>query len=251
MGEGALTTVPGAFPSTHWSLIYLASLPEQQAGEGALHDLLGRYYEPLLSHVRRRFGFDEPTARDVLQGFVERKVLVRRLLVSADQPRGRFRTFLLNALDNHAIDELRSRNCLTRRPPGGFAALEDAEAAKASTPPEAGVWFDREWARAVMQEAEQQTRAFYEDKGRHATWAVFEQAVLRPLKGQAARPSDEELAKRYGFASARQVSNALTTARRQYGAQLRAIVRQYVESDADVDEELRELVAILAEGGRA
>lgn len=68
------------YPSTHWSLIVQASLPEQQAGEGALNQLLARYYAPLRAHLEFRFRLSQEAAEDLVQGFVVQKVLVRGLL---------------------------------------------------------------------------------------------------------------------------------------------------------------------------
>ncbi len=81
----------------------------------------------------------------------------------ADRTRGRFRTFLLNVLDNYVKDELRARDCARRRPPGGWVALDEAPAAEERHPaPHGGDPFDREWALTVLAEAEAETRRFYE-----------------------------------------------------------------------------------------
>ncbi len=61
-----------------------------------------------------------------------------------------------------------------------------------------------------------------------------------------ARPGDEEIARRHGFESARQASNAIITAKRQFGKILRDVVARYAENDADVDAELRELMAVFS-----
>lgn len=238
------------YPSTHWSLVYLATQAEQQAGEGALNRLLTRYYPPLLAHLQFRFRLPHERAQDLLQAFLERKVLARQILGRADRSRGRFRTFLLNALDNFVKDELRAGECSRRQPAGGLVSLEEApdtpdpaSAARVTDP------FEREWALMVLDEAERETRAFYESKGRHDTWGVFHDGVLAPLRDGVARPDDAELARRHGFESARQASNAIVTAKREFGKILRAVVSRYAADEADVDAELRELKAALARLG--
>ncbi len=237
---------PG-YPSTHWSLIFQATLPEQQAGEGALHRLLARYYAPLLAHVEFRFRLPCEAAEDLLQGFIFRNVLARQCLGRADRARGRFRTFLLNVLDNYVKDELRARDCARRRPAGGWVALDEApEAGERHPAPNGSDPFDREWALTVLAEAEAETRRFYESKDRRDTWGAFHDAVLAPLKDGVARPGDEEIARRHGFESARQASNAIITAKRQFGKILRDVVARYAENNADVDAELRELMAVLS-----
>lgn len=236
MSEGEHGAAFALYPSTHWSQIYLASRPEQQAGEGALNELLCRYYGPLLAHVRFRFRLSEAVSRDMLQGFVERKVLIRNLLGAADRTRGRFRTFLLNSLDNYVIDQLRKAHPHLEE----FSDQAEAVAAPDGVDPR-----DRQWAIAVIEEAENCTRLFYESKGRAESWLVFRDGFLLPTRDGAKRPSDTELASRYGFESARQVSNTIITVKRHYGKLLRDVVRQYADGDAEVDREIQELVLLV------
>jgi len=250
MGADIISRDVQGYPSTHWSLIYLATLPEEQAGEGALNRLLARYCPPLLAHLEFRFHLPRERAEDLLQAFVERKVLARQLLGRADRARGRFRTFLLNALDNFVKDELRTHGCARRQPVGGLVPLDEALDAPDVAPAGNGADpFEREWALTVLDEAERGTRAFYESKGRQDTWGVFRDGVLAPLREGVARAGDEELARRHGFESARQASNAIVTAKREFGKILRAVVGRYAADDADVDAELRELMTVLARAG--
>lgn len=238
------------YPSTHWSAIVQATLPEQQAGDGALNHLLARYYAPLRAHLEFKFHLAREAAEDLLQGFVVQKVLVRGLLERSDRARGRFRTFLLNALDNFVRDELRARDCARRRPDGGWVAFEDAPEIPVEGMDGHGVDpFDRTWAITVLAEAEEQTRRFYAAKQRLDTWGAFREAVLAPVQDGVKRPSDEALAERHGFATARQASNAIVTAKRQFGKALREVVARYAENPTEVDAELRELRAVLGRSG--
>jgi RNA polymerase sigma-70 factor (ECF subfamily) len=217
-----------------------------ESGDGALDGILRRYYEPLVVHLGFKFGINEDAARDLIQGFVARKILGQTLLAVADRRRGRFRTFLLNALDTYVIDEFRSRNGPTRRPNGGWVRLDENDEVMAVSADRAPDPFDAAWALKVIEQSEIQTRRFYEAKGRQDTWGVFLDGVLTPLKNGSPRPGDEELARTHGFESARQASNAITTAKRQFGKILREVIREYADTEAKVEAEIRELMAILA-----
>src|SRR4051812_38640775 len=94
-----LATASG-FPMTQWSLVARAGQPPAEA-RAALDVLLRRYAPALRAHLLldRRMSGDRSKAEDVLQGFVADKVLERNLIALADRERGRFRTFLLAALD--------------------------------------------------------------------------------------------------------------------------------------------------------
>jgi RNA polymerase sigma-70 factor (ECF subfamily) len=84
------------FVKTSWSLV-------KSAGKGAGWDPLIRlYWKPLYFYVRRK-GIDNETAKDLIQDFLT-TLLERRSIEKADPSRGRFRTFLLAALDNFLAD---------------------------------------------------------------------------------------------------------------------------------------------------
>jgi len=80
-------------------------------------------------------------------------------------------------------------------------------------------WQQRlDWATKVLAEAEKRTRAFFEAKGQASCWAVFEAGFLGPLK----RPWDADLAREFGFPSAKAVSHAITKVRRMFGKNIRS-----------------------------
>lgn len=241
---------PAYYPTTHWSQIFLASQDGQVAGQGALDRLLRQYERPLLAHLRSRFAADHEQTQDLFQEFVAKKVLRKSLLKHADRERGRFRTFLLNSLDNFVIQEHRWAERARRSPSGGFVSIDDldgAEPAMASAPKaDSG---DYAWAVEVIAEAQRRTKAFYEAKGHANSWAAFEEGYSQPIVDGTRAPSKAALARRLGFKSAKAVSNAITTVRRMFGKNVRAVVREYetVENGA-IEGEIRDLKAILARG---
>jgi len=235
----------GVFPSSHWSSISLAARPEEMGADGALNRLLTRYYAPLLAHLEYKFTLPREAAEDVLQDFMARKILEGRLLDRVDRSRGRFRTFLLNVLDNFAKDGRRARNRAGREPSGGLVSIEDnLQEAERGVSHRDGDPFDRLWALTVIEEAENDTRRFYEAKRRLDTWGVFYEGWFVPTRDGVERSTDEELARRHGFATARQVSNAIVTAKRGFGRMLRRAIARYADSESEVDDELRRLMTV-------
>lgn len=236
-----------AYPTTHWSQIYLASQTEPQAGMLALDRLLRSYEPPLRQHLPAKFHAPEDQARDWFQGFVEQKILCKRLLEKAREERGRFCTFVLNALDNYVLDEIAKASSGTRRPPAGWVGLDEASetapTVEGGPPPNPD---DVAWAQRVWEQAMARTQAFYEQQGRLNAWAVFCGTWLVP---RSERPSSAELAKQHGFASGRQGDGAIETVKRYFGKQLRAVTAEYVEDESQIEEEVRELIAILGGSG--
>jgi len=236
------------YPTTHWSQVFLASQENQTAGQGALDRLLRRYQRPLLIHLRSEFGGGEEEVKDWFQDFVAKKVLKNRLLRRADHERGRFRTFLLNALDNFVIEEYRRAKRLCRSPKGGFVSLEESTESEPGMAAAAGADpGDHAWAIEVLAEAERRTKAFYQAKGQANSWRAFDEGFAQPKVNGTRGLSKADLARRLGFKSAKAASNAITTVRRMFGKNIRAVVREYEDSGAeDIEAEIRDLKAILA-----
>lgn len=175
-------------------------------------------------------------------------MLAQRLIAQADKKKGRFRTFLLRALDNFVIDELRREQAQARRPRGGFESTDDlAQRGEASMVSETPDPFAQEWARTVIAEAVQRVRAECEAKGQSERWGVFQARVLEPMLNGTEPAPYGELVGRFGFHTTAEASNALITGKRAFGRCLRAVVSEYAKA-GEIDEELRELRAILGRG---
>lgn len=234
------------YPSTHWSAVFQASQPGQQEGDGALNRLLLRYQRSLLGYLSVRFRCTSHDAADYLQDFVEKKVLKRDLLSRAKAPQGKFRTLLLTSLERHVIDIRRRQFGPTRRPSGGCMPLDEVRDQVEDLPAHDGsAPVARRWAGILIDEASHAAREFYVGKGRPETWAVFEDAFVRPLLDEKPRPTVEQLAQRHGFETTRQASNAIITAKRYFGKVLRDLILMYEKDEKEVDDELAELVALL------
>ena len=109
-------------PTTDWSLVAHASLPDEQTGLESLNELLGRYRPALKAHLVLKKKFPPPQADDLIQGFLSAKVLEDGLVSRADPRKGKFRTILLTALDNYVIGVIRHDGAKKRSPEKGSQA---------------------------------------------------------------------------------------------------------------------------------
>src|SRR3954463_6396800 len=96
---------PARFATTRWSIVLHAGRggPNASTGRDALARLCRTYWFPLYAHVRRR-GFSAHDAEDLTQEFFAR-ILARSSIARADPARGRFRSFILTALNHFLADE--------------------------------------------------------------------------------------------------------------------------------------------------
>src|SRR5262252_3290771 len=120
------STPDGFFSTTHWSVV-LAAREEHPNGPSRALELLCRaYWYPLYAFVRRR-GYDVADAQDLTQEFFAR-LLEKDFLHDVDRSKGKFRSFLLAALENFLAKEWRRANALKRGRGVTFIPLDDQSA---------------------------------------------------------------------------------------------------------------------------
>jgi RNA polymerase sigma-70 factor (ECF subfamily) len=136
-----------AFQSTSWDLVRLAPKVE------ALDALIRIYWKPLYFFVRQR-GFANEEAKDIVQEFLA-LALEHGMIPRADPLRGRFRTFLLAALNNFLKDRHRFWGRQKRGSGNAPMSLDldlgeprIARSASGGEPPETIV--DRAWAKGLL-----------------------------------------------------------------------------------------------------
>ena len=216
-----------------------------------LETLVKQYLPALRAYLmsRRRIAADD--ADNLLQGFLASKVLDQQIIARAEPARGKFRTFLMTALERYAISEHRKASATRRSPAGGqqIGSLDAVEDGHHPIAPEAADVFDVEWAKQAVDVAVGRMRRECESGGRLDLWGVFKARVLDPALSGAEPVSYEDLVPGLSLASAQQAGNLLTTAKRMFMRNLREVVSEYAEDDEDVDAEVGRLKRILSGPG--
>lgn len=114
------------FSATSWTNLQMAHQGNPAQAEAALEKLCRSYWYPLYAHVRRR-GFDADQAQDLTQDFFQR-ILRENYLGSADRTKGKFRSFLLAALDHFLLDQRKRANAQKRGGGQVIISLDDEDA---------------------------------------------------------------------------------------------------------------------------
>jgi len=209
----------------------------------ALEELCAAYWPPLHWHLRR-LGYADAEAEDLTQAFFTR-LLDKRLLVTADRGRGRFRTFLLTALRRFVVNEWKHRGAAKRGGGAGHLALDSegaalvvaAEVAHDLTPERL---FERHWALVVLQRAFQELEAEQRELDKQALFEALAPCLTRDIVS----PGYDELADRLQSTPAA-LRMSVSRLRKRLGQLVRAEIRKTVDSDADIDDELRSLFRAL------
>jgi len=242
--DRAESAAPGVFATTHWSVIVAAGDAASPDAQNALASLCQTYWKSLYAYVRRR-GYDVHDAQDLVQAFFERAI-EKNYVAAANRERGRFRTFLLAALEHFLAKEWRRGQRLKRGGGRSFISLEELGAeesngAERSSELTAEKLYDRRWALTVLERALQRLRSEYRESGREA---VFVQLAVT-LSGERPGNSYAEIAQRLEMSEGA-VKVAVHRLRQRYAVLVREEVANTVSRPAQVDEELQHLVAALS-----
>jgi len=239
------------FLTTHWSLI--EDVKEHEDKDQALIGLLlERYWKPVYCYLRRK-GFDNEQAKDLTQGFFHEVVLSRHLVERADQSRGRFRTFLLHALNQYLADEQRKEAAQKRIPEGKLVPLDDSrlpELPQDVSQLEPEQCFDYAWKAELLERALSELKQWYVARGMDTHWHLFRDRLLRPSMEGLEAPSMAQLCGQYGIESEAKASNMLGTVKRQFQGILTKEVRRTVLSGEAAEEELGEMFRFLKKESR-
>ena len=235
-----------AFVTTHWSVVLAAGGTDTPHARAALEDLCRTYWYPLYAYARRR-GKSVEDAQDLTQAFFAR-LLERHWVGDADRERGRFRTFLLTAMNRFMAGEWDKVRAQKRGGGVGHVPLQlgaaetryGCEPADERTPEQ---YFERRWALTLLDAVLQRLRAEYEVEGKRKLFAVLSST----LTGDRASQPYGTLATQLGLSEGAE-KVAVHRLRKRYRHLLREEIAQTMAEGEDVDEELRHLFAALAEG---
>jgi RNA polymerase sigma-70 factor (ECF subfamily) len=221
---------PGLAGVVHpWIVVLRARRQDTARAMEALSRLCQTYWYPLYAYVRLR-GHSPEEARELTQEFFSR-LLQNKTLAYMRKDCGKFRSFLLSAMNHFLVDEARK------------GRLGRPEAPSLPPPPEkAEKVFEQNWALTVAGAAYDRLRREYEELGRGELFAILKFCLTST---RAAVPY-AELAARLSLAE-NAVQSLVQGLRRRYGEVLREEIAGLVATPGELEEELR----CLFQGGSA
>jgi RNA polymerase sigma factor (sigma-70 family) len=232
------------FQTTHWSLVVSAGDRKSARSDEALARLCADYWPPIYAYIRRS-GHSLHAAQDLTQEFFAR-LLEKNYVQSADRARGRFRSFLLGAV-KHFLSNHRKAARAQKRGGGqpllslDFSSVEAAyqiEPADSQTPDHL---FDQQWALLLLDRILQRLADEVAATGKAKQWELLREFLTagadhRPYAQAAAELGTSEAA----------VKMTVHRMRKRYRQLLRDEIGQTVAEASEIDDEIRQLFAILA-----
>jgi len=222
----------------------LAARGNSPDGRAALSELCAAYYGPVLAFVRSR-GAPEDAARDLTHGFFAR-LLESQGIASVDPQRGRFRSFLLGAV-KHFLADMRDHDNSAKR--GGGIIFESLEPGTDTSPgleladskePSPDQIFERKWALTILDRALATLANEFTAAGRSEQFEILKVWLTGDIDGISQREAAERMSMNEGAFKV-----AVHRLRRRFREVIKNEIRQTVNDEAQVNEELRHLLESL------
>jgi RNA polymerase sigma factor (sigma-70 family) len=248
MGFGD-TTLGGsarAFPTTQWSQILGAQDPTQPGHKDRLDALLRAYWKPAYAYIRVGWKKSNEDAKDLTQAFFAR-LLQNGRIAAVQTEGGRFRSYLKQALKNFLIDADRAAE--VRKPVEPVFVFDGELEVPAGDNPDRE--FDRQWLACLLDTSLKKLEAELKKDGKEKYYGVFRTYLLDPnpakeasvatQSGEFLLPTYGSVGKQWGLSES-DVRNYLSYCRTRLREIMKLGIRDTVEHDRDVEDELRSLL---------
>ena len=162
--------------------------------------------------------------------------------------RGRFRSFLLFALNEYLTKQNIKERAQERIPKEKLVSLEVAEA---PTLPQSVERASAEeschyaWLSALLARVIADVRAECHRGGMETHYALFYQRIVRPITSGQSSKSLTDLSRKHGVSDAKKASNMIVTVKRRFRTALIQHVRRTLLSGDQASEEMEELLQYL------
>lgn len=225
------------FPDTSLTLMQALQAGDDPIAAQALNQFAEIYFAPLLRYVRGR-GFSPEDAEDLVQDYFHRVIIEKRAVHTLETKGSwRLRTFLRVSLHAHVVDHLRRTTAQKRGGHLDRTMFDEGRSRGGPAQEQAVLDFEREWAQAILDRAYTRLRNTYRRPGREALYDTLEGRL-------SARAELHGLAEKLGLSDGA-LRATLARMRKSFRHALSAEVRQTVNSDDEVSDEIRHLLRIL------
>jgi RNA polymerase sigma factor (sigma-70 family) len=223
----------------------LAAQHESPAADAALEKLCGSYWEPIYVFIQRQ-GAGREEAEDLTQAFFA-LLLKRRDFEAVRREKGRLRSYLLASLKHFLANERRRALRVKRGGGRRRIPLEELRAnERTEIQPPATLSADRiyehRWALMLLERVFARLR----DEYRAANRSLLFDPLRELFAGESDRQSQADIASKVGLTE-NALRQALHRFRQRYQFLLREEIARTVALPGDIEEELRQLIAILRE----
>ena len=246
MGRDDYTDMGGpeeAFLTTQWSIVEGVASTDEGHSRALIESLLDHYWKPVYCYLRRK-GHTNEEAKDLTQGFFHEVVLERHLVEKADPEKGRFRSFLLMALNRYLSNVGKHDDRQRRTPRGKLVPLhlvEPPALSQMAVQANPNDCFNYAWISSLLERVLEEVESHCHREGKTVHWHLFYDRVLAPITDRTDALSLIEICGKYGIEDEAKASNMIVTVKRRFQRLLREHLRRSVMSDDLLVDELEEM----------
>jgi RNA polymerase sigma-70 factor (ECF subfamily) len=233
-----------SFGATHWSVVLAAARQASPEGKVALEKLCRTYWRPIYCYIRRK-GYSAQDAEDLTQELFAR-MLARNDFADVSPVKGKFRSFLLKAVNHLLADEW---DRATRIKRGGAQPVVSFDShsgeghyqLEAADNRNADELYDRQWAMTVIETVLTQLGAEFAAGGKSQLFATLKELLVGTQDGCDYGTAAQRLGMSEGA-----VRVAVHRLRRKFAESFRDEVAGTLANAADVEAEMRHLLAAVS-----
>jgi len=230
-----------AFLGTRWSIIIRTRDRNSKEAEMALSELCRIYWYPLYAFVRR-CGHSHHEAEDLTQGFFLH-LIGKDGIRNVDPAKGKFRSFLLSSIKHFLSNEREHSQALKRGGKQTLLSIDlsdgerrySVEPADTMTPQ---AMFENSWAMNLLADTMADLRREYESRQRKDVFDLVEGFIVESGPVVSYATAAATLGTSEG-----NIKVLVYRIRRRFGELLRERIAHTVESDAEIDDEIRHLMS--------
>ncbi len=237
----------GHFPETQISAVLAIKSERAEERQRGMGRIIEAYWKPAYKYIRIRFRQPVEDARDLTQGFFAR-ALEKDYLAGYDAGKAKFRTFLRICIDRFVSNEFSKAG---RQKRGGNeeilsldfeGAEEELQRLSSNDVPDIERFFEAEWVRAVLENSVMRLESALREQGKEVHFSLFR---AYDLTGEEERKdlTYEKLGEVFGL-KVSDVTNYLSSARKEFRAIVIDTVRDLTCSEAEFREELNRILGI-------
>ena len=232
--------------TTCWTQLLNAKTSNEERQRLIINNLLQRYWKPVYCYLRHK-GYSNDEAKDITQGFFSEIVLEKHLFQQANSKKGKFRSFLLTALNRYVIDKHRYESAERRKFPGNMLALDEFDLSRVPTkipgnsPEEC---FNHIWIADILEQVLLDVKQECYRNNRKDYWGVFEARVLLPIISGKKPVSLPCLCKKYKITNESRASNMVITIKRRLKKALERNMKKFGEDSLTKSEQIEDFFNI-------
>ena len=232
-----------AFETTNWDLVDDLSDKSDDKRHKALSELTNRTWKPVYVYLRAQ-GYSVDHADELTQGFFCH-VIEKELMNRANKDKGKFRSFIIGVLKKFCSDVKDYKNAQKRSPQERLISLESIEGVEnylsSHLEEDPQKIFLRTWAQNLLERILHKLKEESEVYNKPHFYDLIHKLYFQQT---SQKTSYKELANQHGL-TLDQIGNDLRTAKNLYSNILRDEISQTIGNQSDVDQEIREIIAIL------